>query len=261
MYTYIEIQNGPEKGFTYLVRPNMRLGSVDCELPISDDQAPPLHSQVLLNDKNQFTLVCTNAVFDIKINGRSVKKVVLLSGITIQISNIILKIFKTDDLNNSALDPLKPKNIFNSFIKPNFLNSKETKELSPKELLKQSLFDLKVEKKNLSPSSNFRLFKKPIHLKIVSGPQADDEFIFSWGPRDFGPLSIEFPIEYPPFPSTLFTLTPSESHEIIFSTNHPDFARVCGHNEQSCVISISDKIEAGNSTIILSYLKDFGLNE
>lgn len=261
MYTYIEIQNGPKKGLIYLVRPNMRLGSVDCEIPISDDQAPPLHSQVLLNDKNQLILVCTNAIFDIKISGRSVKKVILLTGITIQISNISLKIFNTEDLNSSALDPLKPKNIINSTIRENFLNTEDTTELSPKELLKKTLFDLKAKNKIPSHSSNFRLFEKPILLKIVSGPQADDEFIFSWGPRDFGPLSLEFPIDYPPFPSTLFTLSPSESHEIIFSTNHPDFARVIGHNEQRCVISINDRIEAGNSTIILSYLKDFSLNE
>lgn len=263
MNTYLEILSGPEKGSLYRVRPNLRIGSGNCDLRIEDTDLPPLHSQVLLDQKNQMVLVCTNAVFEVLINGRAVKKVVLLNGITAQIGNSLFKIIVTDKELLGALDPLLPNqasaNASRNWLAPEkepALSFKVAQPESPKLLLIKELQHLIDEIKNPPLAPSFSLFKQPILLRLETGPQADDEYILSWGPRDFGPLALEFPIEFPPFPGILFTLTPSDSGEIVFSTKHPDFARVSGHTDSSCVIADGDKIEAGNSTIFVELLKD-----
>ncbi len=264
MYTYLELLSTKEKGLTYRARPSLRVGSSgDCDVQVNDPKIPPIHSQVLLDNKNRMVLVCTNAVYEIIINGRGVKKVVLLNGITIRIGNSFFKVIATDRELMGALDPLMPKPEPDNAARNWFEEDRDVATTikfaqpeSPKTILAKELKQLVSEFKNPPLTPTFRLFKFPILLRLETGPQADDEYILSWGPRNFGPLALEFPVEFPPFPGILFTLSPSDSGEIIFSTKHPDFARVSGHTDPTCVIRDGDKIEAGNSTILVEFLKD-----
>ena len=102
----------------------------------------------------------------------------------------------------------------------------------------------------------FKLFKSPLLLKVETGPQADDEYLVSWGPRDFGPQSLEFQLEFPPFPGILFTLTPNAEGEVIFSTNHPQYASLSGQTTPVNVITNGCKIIAGNSTISVEFISN-----
>lgn len=263
MNTYLEIRDGPEAGVFYRLRPNFRIGSGDCELRVSDPQVPALHSQVLLDNRNQMVLVCTNAVFEISANGKSVKKAVLSNGTLIKIGSVTFKVVETDKEVWGSIDPLLPKegvrysqNWFEDDRPRETPVAKFKEPESPKSKLLGELRKTTAEFKNPPFATPFKLFRTPFRLLIESGPQADDEFIVSWGPREFGPMSLEFPIEFPPFPGTLFTLSPSDEGEVVFSTKHPDFARVSGHTDVMCVINDQDRIQAGNSTIVIHLLKD-----
>jgi hypothetical protein len=241
----------------------LRVGSGECELRIEDHLIPPHHSQVLLDTKNQLVLVCTNAVYEIIARGYSVKKVVLSDGIVLQLGETELRVLVTPREKANAFDPLAP----NEHTSP-FLGNWEEKHQdamapfrpnkvdTPKSRLISELKHLINATAPAEFQSTFKLFKEPFKLRLETGPQADDEFVVSWGPRDFGPLALEYPIEYPPFPGILFSLTPNETGEILFSTKFPDFARVSGHNNPICVIRIGETIEAGNSTIVIENLKD-----
>lgn len=270
MYTYLEIASGSNKGMVYRLQPSLRLGSSSqCEIPILDSDAPPIHSVVMYDHKDQLVLVCTNAVYEILANNKKVKKTVLYQGKLLQISNTHLRIRVSETPLIGAIDPLTLKqsetqnnpppttdDVFEIDDKSRVTVFETTKSLLIKEL--QALVD-SFNTPYPHPKT-FKLFKQPIRLKVESGPQADDEYWISWGPRDFGPQSLEFQLEFPPFPPVLFTLSSNNEGEIIFSTNHPAYASLSGQTSSTSVISDGSKILAGNSTISVEFVKSDGGN-
>lgn len=268
MYIYFEILSGAEMGQYFRVRPNNRFGSGDCEIKLSDPTLPALHSQILLDNKSRLVLVCTNAVFEISADGKIMKKVILEDGLNLKIANSSLKVHILDKPINDAHDPLRPMaNLENNL--QNLLNPTEdllsrtfkVQRESPNKSLIDGLQTLLESAQNPNSPASFRLFCRPVVLRIEKGAQAEDEFIVSWGPRDFGPLVLEFPIEFPPFPRVLFTLTPNANGDIVFSTKHSDFARVSGQSDSTCVMKSGDRIIAGNSTILVEFLGDSSRHE
>lgn len=266
MYTYLEITSGSNKGMVYRLQPNLRVGSSSqCEVPLLDPEAPPIHSMIMLDHKDQMVLVCTNAVYEIVANNRIVKKTVLEDDKSLQIANTHLRVRITQKPLVGAVDPflLRQAELPNNTV----LTSKEILEINdqskiaiietPKSRLMKELNSLLVSFNTPFPHPHsFKLFKRPILLKVESGPQADDEFLVAWGPRDFGPQSLEFQLEFPPFPAILFTLSPNAEGDIVFSTNHPNFASVSGQILPTGVITSGSKIIAGNSTISVEFLND-----
>lgn len=263
MYTYLEILNGANKGLFYRVRPNLKLGSVNAELLLLDSEVPPLHSQVLLDNKDQLVLVCTNAVYEIKVNDRVMKKTVLYNGVLLQIAKVLIRVKVTTQPLIGALDPLlirqeEQKNPLPPIEGlPEIFSHTNIEVETPKNHLIKELRKLTEGFPTYSPPASFRLFKSPLVVRVESGPQADDEFHICWGPRDFGPLALEFPIDYPPFPGILFTLTPNEKGEAVFSTKHPEISRVSGSSNSNNVIEEGSKIIAGNSTVIVEFTRGF----
>lgn len=228
-----------------------------------DESLPAIHSQALLNRKNQLVLVCTNAVYEIALVDRTAKKATLTDNLIFQVGAIKLRVLLTDRPIRTAKETqrppestLEPSQVSSGMIETN-IQLKLFESALPKNLFIAEIEKLIPRAKNVQPSASFRLFQKPLLLTVETGPQADDEFILAWGPRDFGPASLEFPIEFPPFPGILFTLSPNSKGEIVFSTNYPDFSRVSGHKESTCVIPPKSKIEAGSSIIFIDYLKGF----
>ncbi len=271
MYTYLEIVSGPNKGMAYRVRPGLRVGSGDYDLQLVDPSVPPLHSQVMLDQEDRFVLVCTNAVYEMRAGGQTFKKVLLQKGMVIQIGNAFLGVKSSVEPLMGALDPLLVRqneqkveeSLVDEQTKTQTQLSKAFEIETPKKLLLNELENLMSQPElmsdvKLNPPS-FKLFKNPLHLKVESGPHADDEYVISWGPRDFGPLSLEFPVDYPPFPGILFTLTPGSEGEILFSTIHPKFCKVNGQDQQTSVLREGSQIIAGNSTIKINYLKETDL--
>lgn len=254
MYTYLEISSGPQQGKTYRLRPHIRVGSGDCEIRLEDPELPALHSQVMFDSNDQLVLVCTNAVYEIISNGRSSKKVVLENGIHLRVGSTSFQVLVTTKSIGDALDPLKPVLNHELTLKKEFTLHQEPN--SSRNNLIAELHRLAERAPKRTQAEAVRLFKHPVKLTVKQGPQADDEFIFSWGPREFGPMALEFPVEFPPFPGILFTLSPSENGDIVFNTKHPDFARVSGQTDTTCVIAMGDHIEVGNSIILVERLED-----
>jgi hypothetical protein len=266
MYTYLEITSGSNKGMVYRLQTNMRLGSSSqCEIPLLDPEAPPIHSMIMLDQKDQMVLVCTNAVYEIIANNRAVKKTVLQDDKFLQVSNVHLRVRVTQKPLIGAVDPfilkqVEPKNA--TVLTPNEIleindQSRVTVVENPKfQLIKELNALLDSFSTPFPHPHSFKLFRRPFLLKVETGPQADDEFLVSWGPRDFGPQSLEFQLEFPPFPAILFTLSPGSAGEIVFSTNHPNFASVSGQVTPTDAITEGSKIIAGNSTISVEFLDD-----
>lgn len=264
MYTYLEITSGSNKGMVYRLQPNLRLGSsAQCEIPLLDPEAPPIHSMVMLDQKDQLVLVCTNAVYEIIANNRTVKKTVLQDDKALQISNVHLRVRITQKPLIGAVDPFilkqaEPLNTTvlssNEILEINDLSRVTTIETPKTRLIKELNALLESFSTPFPHPHSFKLFKQPFLLKVETGPQADDEFLVSWGPRDFGPQSLEFQLEFPPFPAILFTLSPNSEGDIVFSTNHPNFASVSGQITSTGAIMNGSKIYAGNSTISVEFL-------
>lgn len=266
MFTYLEILSGPHKGMTYRIRPGLRIGSGSCEVQIPDPAMPPIHSQVLLDQEDRFVLVCTNAVYEIKISNSVVKKLLLQKGDVLQIANVFIGIKESKVALIGALDPLMIRQQQEEERKvesPTFEDTAYQTQVSrvhleetPKsKLLKELTSIIESHKNNYNESYALKLFKFPIHLKVEQGPNANDEHIVSWGPRDFGPMALEFPVEYPPFPAILFTLKPTENGEVFFSTQHPQFCKVEGQELHSGLLKEGSRIIAGNSTILFEFLR------
>lgn len=273
MYTYIEILSGSDKGMTFRVRPGLRVGSGNCDIQLKENSVPPLHSQVMLDQEDRFVLVCTNAVYEMKTGSQTVKKILLQKGMVIQIGNAFIGVKSSTELLPGAIDPLLIKKeeqkldekLLEEKTETKLLNSKITEIDTPKKILIEELKQLvekSLETRSLKITPiHFKLFKNPVQLKVESGPNADDEYIVTWGPRDFGPMSLEYPIEYPPFPDILFTLTPNEEGEIIFTTKHPKFCKVMGQSQSSSILKDGSQIIAGNSTIYIKYLNETNLEK
>lgn len=267
MAVFLEILTGTEKGMVYRVRPGLKVGSAtNCDLRLDNQSVPPTHSQVLLDHKDQMVLVCTNAVYESLVNGQSVKKVTLLNGVQFQIGSATLKVIHSDKKLPGVQDPLRPQRPSQTATKkskePNEnqpeapLWSPQPVQDSPRSRLIEALQNLLEENENPLFPISFQLFKTPFSLKVCRGPQSDDEYIVSWGPRDFGPFSLEFPIEYPPLPDILFSLRPNSDGDIEFYTEHPEFSKVSGKNKNPCVIEDGDRIHVGDSELEVSFLKD-----
>ncbi len=266
MYTYLEVLSGINKGMTYRVQPNVRVGSSDqCDIPLTDPEAPPLHSMVLLDQRDQLVLVCTNAVYEMRANDRTVKKTVLSDEKIIHIFSIELRVRVTQHPLIGAIDPFSLRQMPAELApqaapaENDAINdqSRVTQIETPKSKLLKELNSILESFNTPFPSAHaFKLFKQPILLKVESGPQADDEFLISWGPRDFGPQALEFQLEFPPFPAVLFTLTPDADGSVLFSTKHPNFASVSGQESENGVITNGTKIIAGNSTLSVEFVSD-----
>jgi len=263
MYTYLEITSGSNKGMVYRLQPNLRVGSSNqCEIQLLDTEVPPVHSMVMLDHKDQLILVCTNAVYEIIANDKSVKKTVLYDKKILQISNIHLRVRVTQKPLVGAVDPFIIKNMETQNL-TNLTNhdileindkTKATEiETTKSRLIKELQIIMDSFNTPFPHPHTFKLFKNPLLLKVLTGPQADDEYLISWGPRDFGPQSLEFQLEFPPFPAILFTLSPNAEGEVIFSTNHPSFASLSGQTTPTGAITSGSKIIAGNSTISIEF--------
>lgn len=256
MYTYLEITSGAQQGRTYLLRPNLRLGSGDCEIQIDDPELPAHHSQIMFDGNEQMVLVCTNAVYEIFTNGRSSKRVVLEDGQHLRVGGTTLQVVISSKQLQGALDPLKPQSANAIDLERSFQQKKSVASTLTALVDELNLLAAKAPRNN--DPGRVRFFKHPVRISVEQGAQAEDEFVFTWGPRDFGPLALEFPIEFPPFPGILFTISPSETGEMVFSTKHPDFSRVSGQRETTCVMADGDRIEVGNSVLLIEYLKEIG---
>lgn len=260
----------------------MRLGSGNCEIKLQDPQVPDVHSQFLLDSNDSLVLVCNNAVYEILSNGQSLKKLPLTHLLTFQVgaTKLQVKITKqpiavtaNESIENSqtmaSTDSLSEKTQVSLLTKVpsegTALGGKTTgafptkvlkTETFKEKLVTQLKFTAELQTKVDENQINFRLFKAPFQLRILEGPQADDIFVISWGPRDFGPSSTEFPFDYPPYPGILFSLTPNEHGEIFFSTQTPQFARVNNGSDAFCVLELGDRITAGESTLIVEEVKE-----
>lgn len=253
----------------------MRLGSGNCELKIPDASVPEIHSQFLLDSSDNLVLVCNNIVYDVLVDGQPYKKLALSNNLVFQVGATTLKVKITNKATGAETKvtvgdgvatkkPTSDKTNNNlpgeATVVAEVMIQAPTKvqkvETSKEKFLTQIKFLLDSAKKEASSTKSFQLFKQPFQLRIVEGPKADDIFIISWGPRDFGPGSAEFPIEFPPYPDILFTLTPNNQGEIFFSTQEPQFAQVNGGQDVYCVIDFGDKIVAGGSTLLVEPLKE-----
>jgi hypothetical protein len=213
----------------------------------------------MYDGNDQMVLVCTNAVYEIFTNGRSSKRVVLEDGQHLRVGATTLQVIVSSKQLLGALDPLKPQSATDVDLERTLQQIKSTK--STRTDLVAELNQLAARAPRHTNAASVRFFKHPVRISVEQGPQAEDEFVFTWGPRDFGPLALEFPIEFPPFPGILFTISPSETGEMVFSTKHPDFSRVSGQRETTCVMADGDRIEIGNSVLLIEYLKDISSHD
>lgn len=256
MYTYLEVLQGPEKGRVFKIKPHMRLGSGPYEIQLADPTIPDCHSQFLLDQQDKLVLVCNNAIYEIYYENRVVKKLTLNNDSLFHIGNTQFRVFidAIDRPNTSQRDFTKGPH--NSVLSGNH----DTPIKRSPELKEQLLQELKALSDKSSAKTSiplFRLFKQPLKLKVLSGPQTDDEFFLSWGPREFGPGALEFPLEFPPWPSILFTLAPDPQGEIIYTSKDLKASSVIGKENFPCILNHGDQIIAGTSVVIIEFVKDF----
>lgn len=287
MNIFLEVTRGTQHGQRFLIKNGTKIGSssnpTDVDIRIIGNKVAPTHAKVMLDDKNQFVLVCTNIIYDLTVNSRSVKKVVLIPGIVFFIEEVQFKVVEFESVPDDAtialvenqqplpendqlklskkieVSNLNKKLTQNKIINfepskeidsnPQFFNDEDSKSTKLQKLLISALDESIRYLPNRIMESKVRPLQKMIKLVFQQGIQYEKEYFLGWGPRRVGKGTLEFQIEEPTCPNEAFIVYPARTGETVFITKFPELVSLNGQNTPKEILRHGDKIKIGDTII------------
>lgn len=279
MSVFLEVIKGQQKGQRFPLTPGNVIGTPSNEnddvIKILGRNIAAEHAKVMVDDKDNLVLICTNITNSLMVNMQSVKRVVLIPGVVFFIGDVQFRVSEFDSFpNEETLVSKKISNFNNSDDDENkpvetevertiaTANSDLTFDSLPKIYNEGDSEGLKLEKLliaalnegiSLLPQKNYepkvRLLSKALRLVFIQGLQYDQEFFISWGPRKFGKATAELHLFDAQAPDEAFIIYPAKTGETLFVTDHPDIVSLNGKKTNKQILNHRDKIKIGDTII------------
>ena len=215
--------NGPLKDLYFPAKEDLVFGRTTGNVLIEDSSVSSKHARVT-GKEGRFYLADLNSKNGTFINGRKIKEHHLKINDTITFGTVEVRFKLVSEQVVSHINEL-------TCIFPNYTSWK-SKFIKFIESYQKKL---KNEKKTIKP------FTKPIILNCISGLQYGEQWTLSYGPRNFGPESLEFPIYEEDLPNVCFTLK-NHTKGIEFSTMFPETTKLNQKSQKTKILQQDDTI-------------------
>lgn len=229
MVTFIEITEGPNEGSRFKMEEGITLGRSKADIIIPDPKVSGTHAQVALDGKGQLVLVDLDSSNGLRINGRRVKKVALLSGVSFEIGRTQFKVLTIEEEQAGNFARLMT---WRGIIKEDLSQISENSQVGAPKL------------EGFSPA---------LKLTFTQGIQADQEIILGYGPRMAGSDSLDIELLDPKAPPKAFELLPGPGMVEIKILARGK-ALLNNQSIKSAMLKDGDLISFGNSLIRVNYL-------
>jgi pSer/pThr/pTyr-binding forkhead associated (FHA) protein len=210
----VEILDGPLKGMQIELKPGMRIGRSGADLNLKDPKVSSIHAEIRMRTGSVNTLVLLDmgSTNGIKVKGKKVGALDLLSGCTFQVGNTILRVIETEGAQKEDAPTVTSTHI-------------QTVEPPPMQLSDWRAHLLRTVSGVVSLANlpgEARVFDPPIKLVFRKGPQAGEEVILAYGPRKLGRSSAEIDFADIDASEVDFELRPLPGGEVEFRTDCPE---------------------------------------
>jgi hypothetical protein len=230
MVTFIEITDGANEGSRFQVEEGTTVGRSNADIVVQDPKISGTHAQVALDGKGQLVLIDLDSSNGIRINGRRVKKVALLSGVSFELGRTQFKVLTVEE--GFAGD-------FARFM-------------TWRSILRGRLQPL-AEAEAPSKPSDLQSFSPAIKLTFTRGIQADQEIILGYGPRMAGSGSLDIELLDEAAPKKAFELCPGPGM-VELKVLAPGHVHLNSKSLNAEMLKDGDLISTGNTLIKVTYL-------
>ncbi|HRO68097.1 MAG TPA: FHA domain-containing protein [Pseudobdellovibrionaceae bacterium] len=185
MALYLEILSGPLTGKKFTAEEGLRVGRREGEILLEEDsKVSGLHAKIEFDNKGRLALMDQGSANAMVLNGRRVKKVALIPGVTFRVGETLMTVAEGSSEDLIQMTDLKPW-------------QEKVQEL----LMSRSL------ENQLDPEFG-QTFTPVVQLDFVQGVQADTLITCAYGPRSAGAGHLDIDLLDPEAPDRCFDLIP-----------------------------------------------------
>lgn len=230
MVTFIEVMDGPQRGNQYKVQSDVTLGRTLADILIEDPKVSSTHAKFVINEKGNYSLVDLESSNGLKINGRRVKKISLLPGVTFEIGSTQFRVLLLEDESAPIFDKIL------------------TWRDRVRHKLGELITDYPIRSKNIFYTEQI------LQLEFIQGIQASEEVYVTYLPRraGFGNLDINLKD----------TEVPKDAFELIRDNNHiririfsPGLIKLNDKAVSAATLESEDIISFGSTRIKVNFLE------
>lgn len=185
MVLFLEIRSGSSQGQKHRARPGLTIGRRQGDILLMDDgKVSGSHGKIELDNKGQVMLVDAGSANGFIINGRRVRKVALLPGLTFCVGDTE---FAVIEVGAEAAEALEPRKTWRDHLRES--------------LAKEPAVNRQIDGAAQS-------FTPAVELEFVQGPQADTRVTLGYGPRQAGHGHLDIDLIEPEAPELSFEILP-----------------------------------------------------
>lgn len=225
-----EILNGPQKGHLFQLVEGRTFGRVKADYLVKDDNVSSTHCRIVRDERGQFSLIDLNSSNGLIVNSHRVKKVLLIQGVSFILGDTSLRIKEITEKEASALFAKKS---WRSFLRSFFTLNPPT----------------------LSPvATEIKIFNPTLELEFLTGVQAEQKRLLSFGPRQVGFGHLDIDLEESSAPELAFEILPQDPAGALL-INRSGFKVLLNKTPvDKAELKEGDLIQIGQSTIKVNFV-------
>jgi pSer/pThr/pTyr-binding forkhead associated (FHA) protein len=214
MALYLVIKEGPRAGDRFHVRPGVSLGRAKADINLRDPKVSNKHAYIK-EAEGELVLVDQGSTNGIKVDGKKVSEIKLTAGLSFVVGISHIEVVQ-------AVDPEEE------------LDLEEWRKSLLRTVAKGSGYAA-------TGVASLKPFQKPVELQFKVGATTHTR-VFSYGPRQIDPFSLDIDVDVPKSPEIFFELIPEGESSIRFRTPHPEFVRLNGEAKNAEMLKDGDVI-------------------
>lgn len=224
MQLRLVVREGIRQDEEFTIKGNVSIGRTNADLSLKDPKSSTVHAKITLLGSGEFELTDLKSLNGTFVNHNRISSCILKKGDVILIGKTILEVI---DIGNPTL----------------FEQGSWQETLDSVLITVQQFYEKLPHKK-----SDFKPFSRPINLQTIKGIKDYPVFTFSYGPRSFGPPSIETS-----FVGQLYFELISDDNKNCTLVSKTENLSVNGTVTQTKVLEDNDLISVGQIELIVKF--------
>ncbi|MEK6774803.1 MAG: FHA domain-containing protein [Bdellovibrionota bacterium] len=226
-----EVLEGPQKGMLFQLVEGRSFGRLKADYLIKDENVSSTHCKIARDEKGQLVLIDLDSSNGLLVNSRMVKKVLLIQGVTFVLGDTPLRIKTIPDKDVEKLTVTKS---WRSLLRRFFSENLPTKVPVPQGL---------------------QIFKPTLELEFVSGLQAEQKKVLSYGPRFAGFNHLDIDIEDSEAPNLAFEIQPQDPSGALLINKSGFKVLLNKAPVDRAELKEGDLIQVGRATLKISFVR------
>ena len=230
MVIFLEVTSLTGEVLKYRIEEGIQIGRSEGHIIIADPKASGKHAQVELDGKGQLILQDLGSSNGLLINGRRVKRIALLPGVSFEIGRTRCRVVELPESEAAAY----------------------ARVVTWRTILKEKLTDHGGQNQPTS-AREIQIFSPPVVLNFVQGIQTNDVITLGYGPRTLGAQSLDLELLDQDAPAQAFEIRPGPGAAVIKNLSS---SAVTVNNKpvKSKSLNEGDIISVGNTQIRITYV-------